>query len=354
MELPEEAEGVNVTFGAGANGGGNANDSLLAALVNDAMFEEIGMMDLAMDEGLESLTQINNVQSNDDKDSAVSVNSGSQAGSVSDWNETHSLSSVHGSSEDDGIDEDDLSDDIIGATSTDYLSSKQLLKEERQFDRYQQFTSKAASLQHIQHNHTYPQPSESEHKHDKKRNNGQSHPHTNQRDSSKKDRKSERLTRDEKRAKALKIPFSLDEIIDSPVDEFNELISKYQLSETQLTLIRDIRRRGKNKVAAQHCRKRKIDAISTIEDEVNQLKAEKEKLRKERFMIDKESREMKDRFQSLYREVFDSLRDESGLPYDPQQYSLQQSTDGNVFLVPNTVTKKEQKTKNGKKKNSSK
>ena len=32
------------------------------------------------------------------------------------------------------------------------------------------------------------------------------------------------------------------------MDEFNDLLSKHELSEEQLTLCRDIRRRGKNKV----------------------------------------------------------------------------------------------------------
>lgn len=58
----------------------------------------------------------------------------------------------------------------------------------------------------------------------------------------------EQLTRDEKRARNLNIPISVDDIINLPMDEFNERLSKYDLSESQLTLIRDIRRRGKNKV----------------------------------------------------------------------------------------------------------
>lgn len=59
----------------------------------------------------------------------------------------------------------------------------------------------------------------------------------------------EQLTRDEKRARNLNIPISVDDIINLPMDEFNERLSKYDLSESQLTLIRDIRRRGKNKVS---------------------------------------------------------------------------------------------------------
>ena len=58
----------------------------------------------------------------------------------------------------------------------------------------------------------------------------------------------EHLSRDEKRARTLGLPMTTDDIINLPMDEFNERLSKYDLTETQLSLIRDIRRRGKNKV----------------------------------------------------------------------------------------------------------
>lgn len=58
----------------------------------------------------------------------------------------------------------------------------------------------------------------------------------------------EHLNRDEKRARSMNIPMSVNDIINLPMDEFNERLSKYDLSEAQLSLIRDIRRRGKNKV----------------------------------------------------------------------------------------------------------
>ena len=56
------------------------------------------------------------------------------------------------------------------------------------------------------------------------------------------------LSRDEKKARSLNLPISCDDIINLPMDEFNERISKFDLTEAQLSLIRDIRRRGKNKV----------------------------------------------------------------------------------------------------------
>ena len=38
-----------------------------------------------------------------------------------------------------------------------------------------------------------------------------------------------------------------------PMDEFNDMLSKEDLSEEQLNICRDIRRRGKNKVGEKHC-----------------------------------------------------------------------------------------------------
>ncbi|KAJ8416901.1 hypothetical protein AAFF_G00327790 [Aldrovandia affinis] len=143
-----------------------------------------------------------------------------------------------------------------------------------------------------------------------------------------------RLSRDEQRAKALQIPFGVDMIINLPVDDFNEMMSKQQLNETQLALVRDIRRRGKNKVAAQNCRKRKMENIVGLEYELDSLKEERDRLLRERTETGSNLREMKQQLSSLYLEVFGQLRDEEGKPYSPTEYSLQQTSDGSVFLVP--------------------
>ncbi|KAB5577157.1 hypothetical protein PHYPO_G00206710 [Pangasianodon hypophthalmus] len=143
-----------------------------------------------------------------------------------------------------------------------------------------------------------------------------------------------RLSRDEERARALQIPFAVDLIINLPVDDFNEMMAKHQLNEAQLALVRDIRRRGKNKVAAQNCRKRKMENIMGLEYELDSLKEEKERLMKEKSKNNSSLREMKRQLNSLYLEVFSMLKDEQGKPYSPNDYSLQQTSDGSVFLVP--------------------
>lgn len=121
------------------------------------------------------------------------------------------------------------------------------------------------------------------------------------------------------------------------MDEFNERLSKYDLSENQLSLIRDIRRRGKNKVAAQNCRKRKLDQIISLADEVKDMKMRKERFLRERDLVLSERRRVKDKFSALYHHVFTHLRDSNGNPYSTQQYSLQQSADGSVVLVPRST-----------------
>ncbi|KAE8293488.1 Nuclear factor erythroid 2-related factor 2 [Larimichthys crocea] len=148
------------------------------------------------------------------------------------------------------------------------------------------------------------------------------------------------LSRDERRAMALKIPFPMDKIINLPVDDFNELLTHYTLTDSQLALVRDIRRRGKNKVAAQNCRKRKLESIIHLERELNQLQAQREHLAKERLEFKRSLTFIKCRLTDLYSEVFSHLRDEDGQPYSIDEYSLQQTPDGKIYLVPHTTMQK--------------
>lgn len=148
------------------------------------------------------------------------------------------------------------------------------------------------------------------------------------------------LSRDERRALALKIPFALDKIINLPVDDFNELLTQYTLTDSQLALVRDIRRRGKNKVAAQNCRKRKLESIIHLERELNQLQAQRQHLAQERQEFKRSLTFIKCRLADLYSEVFSQLRDEDGQPYSVNDYSLQQTPDGKIYLVPHTAMHK--------------
>lgn len=150
-------------------------------------------------------------------------------------------------------------------------------------------------IDHVQHNHTYHLPAENT--------GAMQRPLSRDKSKSRKS-EDEHLTRDEKRARALSVPIAVDDIINLPMDEFNERLSKYDLSEAQLSLIRDIRRRGKNKVAAQNCRKRKLDQILSLADEVKEMRDRKMRLVNEHEYMIGECQRIKDKYQQLYRHVF--------------------------------------------------
>ncbi|XDV36221.1 hypothetical protein PO909_006045 [Leuciscus waleckii] len=149
-----------------------------------------------------------------------------------------------------------------------------------------------------------------------------------------------RACHDEQRARALSLPLSVHDIINLPVEAFNEAISSCKLNNAQHALIRDIRRRGKNKMAAQSCRKRKLNSLVDLEDEIEVLKREQDKSKEEKERNTRDLRETKEKLRNLYNEVFRQLRDEHGNSYNPKEYKLQHSTDGTVYLLPRSTANK--------------
>ncbi|KAA8585719.1 hypothetical protein FQN60_004413 [Etheostoma spectabile] len=140
-------------------------------------------------------------------------------------------------------------------------------------------------------------------------------------------------SRDERRARARKIPFSNDLIVNLPVDEFNDLLANYQLSEEQLILVRDIRRRGKNKIAAQNCRKRKLDVLLELKDNVLGLRRYRSRLLREKQEALRNLQEMKRQLGKLYQDVFSTLRDEEGMPLNAMEYLLNFESNGSVTVA---------------------
>ena len=67
------------------------------------------------------------------------------------------------------------------------------------------------------------------------------------------------------------INFTLNDIVGSRSEQFNEIIKLKGLTPEQVKLIKDIRRRGKNKLAAQVCRKRKLESIDSLNEDVKNL-----------------------------------------------------------------------------------
>ncbi|XP_061669908.1 nuclear factor erythroid 2-related factor 3 isoform X2 [Syngnathoides biaculeatus] len=142
------------------------------------------------------------------------------------------------------------------------------------------------------------------------------------------------LSRDELRARAMCIPFSVLHIVNMPVEEFLEIVDGHGFSPEQVTLLRDIRRRGKNKLAAQNCRKRKLDAISGLQEEVDRLHAQRDRLLREKQVTAKTMGAVGQQIQQLTRDVLARLRDDSGQPLNPDRFTLQCGANGRVVVQP--------------------
>merc|ERR1719446_853750 len=119
--------------------------------------------------------------------------------------------------------------------------------------------------------------------------------------------------RDEILARKMKLPFKVADIINSPVDSFNELLTRPGLSAEQIQLCHDIRRRGKNKVAARNCRKRKMDTIEELQHQVDQVRRRREQLLRAREELEAERARWSSKLSYLEENVLHGIGKELGM-----------------------------------------
>ncbi|XP_017541018.2 endoplasmic reticulum membrane sensor NFE2L1a isoform X2 [Pygocentrus nattereri] len=308
--------------------------SLFGPHLEEDMFEEISLLDLALEnEFSQSQVSQNVEQDHTDSDSGLSLDfsqspsspcrSESSCSSSSSSCSSSSMSSTESAPEEGAIGytpiKEELTDEedegAVGGYNPE--QHKMCHTNYRQLSQFQHLPW----LEHIGHNHTYNQPQCISQRKFPKQHSNESLEH---------DVQNKLSSRDEKQARAMKIPFSNDHIINLPVEEFNELLAKHRLSEDQLTLIRDIRRRGKNKMAAQNCRRRKLDILLGLEHNVNGLRRHRARLLREKSEVSRSVREMKQRLNDLYQEVYSLLREEQGMFCSVNDFVMQQGNSSHM------------------------
>ncbi|XP_068601620.1 transcription regulator protein BACH1-like [Brachionichthys hirsutus] len=115
-----------------------------------------------------------------------------------------------------------------------------------------------------------------------------------------------------RRAAEMQLPFPVQQISTLNRSAFQQLLRKNRLNQVQLEFVHDIRRRSKNRVAAQRCRKRKLEGIHHLEYEIKRLASEKERLLQEQTHLEQNLEETR---QSLCR-LCKSVTVESGSDHD--------------------------------------
>ncbi|XP_029922338.1 transcription regulator protein BACH1a [Myripristis murdjan] len=106
-----------------------------------------------------------------------------------------------------------------------------------------------------------------------------------------------------KRAEEVQLPFPVEQISTLSRSAFQQLLRHQHLTPDQLEFVHDVRRRSKNRVAAQRCRKRKLDSIYKLECEINTLRGEKERLMHERTQLEQNLEETRQSLCGLCKSV---------------------------------------------------
>ena len=138
---------------------------------------------------------------------------------------------------------------------------------------------------------------------------------------------------DETEARALSVPISISDITNPLTDELNKRLSKCYLSETQLSLIQDIRRRAKNRVAVQNCRKRKLDHLNALPYKARMTSPQKLSSLSHNEYLTQETARIREKLNQLYYHILLSLTNASGKPINHTNWNLQLLDDGNLVLV---------------------
>ncbi|KAE8295104.1 Transcription regulator protein BACH1 [Larimichthys crocea] len=141
-----------------------------------------------------------------------------------------------------------------------------------------------------------------------------------------------------KRAAEIQLPFPVEQIASLTRAAFQQLLRHHHLTQDQLDFVHDVRRRSKNRVAAQRCRKRKLDSIQQLECEIKKLKSEKERLLQEQTELEQNLEETRQSLCGLCK----SVSTEPGCDQDHLQLLAKLSSPDLSISPPSLVDKDEE------------
>lgn len=134
-------------------------------------------------------------------------------------------------------------------------------------------------------------------------------------------------------------PITRDKLITIAVEEFNQLLEEAHLSEIEVAFMKEWRRRGKNKAAAQIARKRKREEVSGLDEEVQKMRQQKDELQKRYDHLRSLVESLKKRSSIAEDKLFQKQSQVSMEPVSRSTHHIHVTDDDKLLLIPRISSK---------------
>ena len=134
-------------------------------------------------------------------------------------------------------------------------------------------------------------------------------------------------------------PITRDKLITIPVEEFNKLLDAAKLTEIEVAFMKEWRRRGKNKAAAQVARKRKREEVSGLDEEVEIMRQQKIELEKRYNQLQSIIKSLKERSTSAEDKLYKKQSETMMEPVSRDTHLIHVTDDDKLVLIPKISSK---------------
>lgn len=131
----------------------------------------------------------------------------------------------------------------------------------------------------------------------------------------------------------LSVTLERDKLLEMPADRFNHLLDRSGLSENDMAYMKEWRRKGKNKMAAQLARKRKREEVDDMAAEVDSLKEELAMLKEEQRSLQVELEHYPRECRRLEHVILTNYRDHHDNSVTPDTHQIVLLSD-TVLIAP--------------------
>ena len=129
-------------------------------------------------------------------------------------------------------------------------------------------------------------------------------------------------------------PVTRDKLVTMPVEDFNALLDQAELTEIEVAFMKEWRRRGKNKMAAQIARKRKRDELSELQDEIDQLQQQRSQLEQSAKSLMALIASVKGRAKAAENRIYKKHSTARGTIVSRETHNIHVTEDSKTILVP--------------------